>query len=141
MATKISKIGVFTSGGDAPGMNAAIRAVVRAGTFYQKDVFGIIRGYEGMIDGEIDRQAIGTELRYFSGGVSMFGQLDYDQVLQGLNIVSLQGSWMFPDTSIANFLYDRRATPLRSLGTILFFQDPAEPTIARPICTEERRGG
>ena len=53
MATKISKIGVFTSGGDAPGMNAAIRAVVRATTYYQKEVFGIIRGYEGMIDGEI----------------------------------------------------------------------------------------
>ena len=53
MANKISKIGVFTSGGDAPGMNAAIRAVVRASAYYQKDVFGIIRGYEGMIDGEI----------------------------------------------------------------------------------------
>ncbi len=51
--TKISKIGVFTSGGDAPGMNAAIRAVVRGSIYYQKDVFGIIRGYEGMIDGEI----------------------------------------------------------------------------------------
>ncbi|MBY0432916.1 MAG: ATP-dependent 6-phosphofructokinase, partial [Cyclobacteriaceae bacterium] len=50
---KISKIGVFTSGGDAPGMNAAIRAVVRGTTYYLKEVFGIIRGYEGMIDGEI----------------------------------------------------------------------------------------
>lgn len=52
-AHKISKIGVFTSGGDAPGMNAAIRAVVRGSIYYQKEVFGIIRGYEGMIDGEI----------------------------------------------------------------------------------------
>jgi hypothetical protein len=59
--------------------------------------------------------------------------VDYDQVLQGLNIVSLQGNWMFPDTSMLNFLYDRRATPLRSLGNILFFQDPAAPTIARTI--------
>ncbi|HQQ97429.1 MAG TPA: 6-phosphofructokinase [Cyclobacteriaceae bacterium] len=49
----MSKIGVFTSGGDAPGMNAAIRAVVRGSIYYQKEVFGIIRGYEGMIDGEI----------------------------------------------------------------------------------------
>jgi 6-phosphofructokinase 1 len=44
---------VFTSGGDAPGMNAALRAVVRAGIYYKKEVFGIMRGYEGMIDGDI----------------------------------------------------------------------------------------
>ncbi len=55
MTHKISKIGVFTSGGDAPGMNAAIRAVVRASTYFQKEVFGIMRGYEGMIDGEISK--------------------------------------------------------------------------------------
>lgn len=52
-AIKISRIGVLTSGGDAPGMNAAIRAVVRAGTFHHVEVLGIIRGYEGMIEGEI----------------------------------------------------------------------------------------
>jgi len=50
---EIKKLGVFTSGGDAPGMNAAIRAVVRAGIYYQKEVYGIMRGYEGMIDGDI----------------------------------------------------------------------------------------
>jgi 6-phosphofructokinase 1 len=50
---KIKRIGVFTSGGDAPGMNAAIRAVVRTGIYYQKEVFGIMRGYEGMIEGDI----------------------------------------------------------------------------------------
>lgn len=49
----IKRIGVFTSGGDAPGMNAAIRAVVRTGIYYNKEVFGIMRGYEGMIDGDI----------------------------------------------------------------------------------------
>ena len=53
MINPISKLGIFTSGGDAPGMNAAIRAVVRASIFYQKDIYGIMRGYEGMIDGEI----------------------------------------------------------------------------------------
>jgi len=53
MSNKISKIGVFTSGGDAPGMNAAIRAVVRACTYYKKECYGIMRGYEGMIDGDI----------------------------------------------------------------------------------------
>ncbi len=53
MDKKISKIGVFTSGGDAPGMNAALRAVVRAAIYYNLEVFGIMRGYEGMVDGEI----------------------------------------------------------------------------------------
>jgi 6-phosphofructokinase 1 len=53
MENKISKIGVFTSGGDAPGMNAALRAVVRAAIYYNKEIYGIMRGYEGMIDGEI----------------------------------------------------------------------------------------
>lgn len=53
MENNIRKIGVFTSGGDAPGMNAAIRAVVRACTYYKKECFGIVRGYEGMIDGDI----------------------------------------------------------------------------------------
>lgn len=55
MSNNISKIGVFTSGGDAPGMNAAIRAVVRACTYYKKECFGIMRGYEGMIEGDIVR--------------------------------------------------------------------------------------
>ena len=52
MDNKIRKIGVFTSGGDAPGMNAAIRAVVRACTYYKKEAYGIMRGYEGMIEGD-----------------------------------------------------------------------------------------
>ena len=48
----MKKIAVLTSGGDAPGMNACIRAVVRGGIFYGLEVIGIIRGYEGMIDGD-----------------------------------------------------------------------------------------
>jgi 6-phosphofructokinase 1 len=50
---EIKKIGVLTSGGDAPGMNAAIRAVVRAGIYHGFEVFGIRRGYQGMIEGDI----------------------------------------------------------------------------------------
>jgi 6-phosphofructokinase 1 len=55
MNSPIQKIALFTSGGDAPGMNAAIRAVVRAATYYKKEVFGVMRGYEGMIENEIVR--------------------------------------------------------------------------------------
>lgn len=46
----IQKIGVLTSGGDAPGMNACIRAVVRTGIFKGKEMLGILQGYQGMID-------------------------------------------------------------------------------------------
>lgn len=53
--TEIKRIGVFTSGGDAPGMNAAIRAVMRTASIYDLHVYGIQRGYDGMIDGEINR--------------------------------------------------------------------------------------
>ncbi len=49
--SKIKKIAVLTSGGDAPGMNAAVRAVVRAAIYHKLEVVGIERGYEGMIKG------------------------------------------------------------------------------------------
>lgn len=53
MAKEINTIGVLTSGGDAPGMNAAIRAVVRTALAQGKKVKGIMRGYQGLIDEEI----------------------------------------------------------------------------------------
>ena len=49
---KIKKIAVMTSGGDSPGMNAAIRAVVRACAYYRVGCVGIYRGYEGLIEGD-----------------------------------------------------------------------------------------
>jgi 6-phosphofructokinase 1 len=53
MANKVTKIGILTSGGDAPGMNAAIRAVVRTGIYHGLEVYGIMRGYQGMIEDDI----------------------------------------------------------------------------------------
>lgn len=58
----MKKIGVLTSGGDSPGMNAAIRAVVRCGIDRGMTVYCINRGYEGLIDGDIwemDRASVG----------------------------------------------------------------------------------
>ncbi len=52
-AKKVTKIGVLTSGGDAPGMNAAVRAVVRTGLYHDLEMYGIMRGYSGMIDDDI----------------------------------------------------------------------------------------
>ena len=50
---KIKTIGILTSGGDAPGMNAAIRAVTRAGIYNGFNIKGIYRGYDGLIKGEV----------------------------------------------------------------------------------------
>jgi len=51
----IKKVGVLTSGGDAPGMNAAIRAVVRTALYYNLEVYGIYDGYRGLYEGKIER--------------------------------------------------------------------------------------
>ena len=55
MTKEIKRIAVFSSGGDAPGMNAAIRAVVRTATYHDLHIYGISRGYDGMIRGDIKR--------------------------------------------------------------------------------------
>ncbi|MBG6132192.1 6-phosphofructokinase 1 [Aquimarina sp. EL_43] len=54
MTKKVKNIAVLTSGGDAPGMNAAIRAVVRACSYYDVKCFGIYKGYEGLINNEVE---------------------------------------------------------------------------------------
>ena len=54
MAKKINNIAVLTSGGDAPGMNAAIRAVVRACSYYNLQCTGVYRGYQGLIEGDFE---------------------------------------------------------------------------------------
>lgn len=55
MENKVKRIAVFTSGGDSPGMNAALRAVVRTAAHLDLHVYGIYRGYQGMIEGDIVR--------------------------------------------------------------------------------------
>lgn len=53
--TYMKRIAVLTSGGDSPGMNAAVRAVVRYGIYYGMEVYAVHRGYEGLIDGEFEK--------------------------------------------------------------------------------------
>ncbi len=67
----MKKIAVFTSGGDSPGMNACIRAVVRTGLKLDLEVIGIKRGYEGMIDGDF----IKMDRRKVSGILSRGGTI------------------------------------------------------------------
>ena len=55
MTSKLNSIGVLTSGGDSPGMNAAVRAVVRSAEFHNIECYGIYKGYEGLISDEIKK--------------------------------------------------------------------------------------
>ena len=52
--TNQKTLGVLTSGGDSPGMNAALRAVVRTGIYHENKIFGIKRGYQGLIEGDVE---------------------------------------------------------------------------------------
>ncbi|MBF0706267.1 6-phosphofructokinase [Alkalihalobacillus hwajinpoensis] len=56
----MKRIGVLTSGGDSPGMNAAIRAVVRKAIYHDIEVYGIYHGYTGLINGNIQKMEIGS---------------------------------------------------------------------------------
>lgn len=64
----MKKIGVLTSGGDAPGMNAAVRAVVRKAIYHGVEVFGVKNGFQGLIEGNITKMEIG-----FVGGIIQRG--------------------------------------------------------------------
>ncbi|ALC82002.1 MULTISPECIES: 6-phosphofructokinase [Bacillus] len=56
----MKRIGVLTSGGDSPGMNAAVRAVVRKAIYQEVEVFGIYNGYSGLISGKIEKLELGS---------------------------------------------------------------------------------
>jgi len=56
----MKKIALLTSGGDAPGMNAAIRAVVRKGLYHDLDVYGIYYGYHGLMEGNMEKMKLGS---------------------------------------------------------------------------------
>jgi 6-phosphofructokinase 1 len=129
--TNIKNIGVFTSGGDSPGMNAAIRAVVRTGLYYDLDVTGIYRGYDGMISGDfqlMERKSVaniiqrgGTilktarseEFRTVEGRKKAYEQLMKHNVDA---IVAIGGDGTFTG---ANIFYDEYKVPVIGLpGTI-----------------------
>jgi tetratricopeptide (TPR) repeat protein len=97
------------------------------------------------IDSVVDRRAIGSDLRYFNGGLAVTGTLDYDVVMKGLNIATVQGNWQLADTSSWNFLYDKRSQPLLSLGNALFFAGangaPPPGSVAELLAAYEARGG
>ena len=64
---KIKRIGLLTSGGDCPGMNACIRSVVRCAIYRSLEIFGIFKGYQGLIEGQIkllNRRSVSNILSY-----------------------------------------------------------------------------
>lgn len=70
---KMKRIGVLTSGGDAPGMNAAIRAVTRKCIYHGVEIYGIQYGYQGLINGDIEKLEIGSVGDIIHrGGTSLF---------------------------------------------------------------------
>jgi len=89
-----------------------------------KGVGGSVYLIEQRIDGEIDRRGVGSELRFLAGNLSASGMLDHDSQLRGLNIASLQATWISEQNMVVNALYDRRSTPMLMLGNSLFFQNP-----------------
>ena len=68
----MKRIGILTSGGDCPGMNAVIRAATRYAIYFDMEIYGIHRGYEGLIDGEfekLDRRSVADIMQ--RGGTSL----------------------------------------------------------------------
>ena len=85
---------------------------------------GDIYGIQQTIDGQTDRRAVGTELRYFTPGLSTFGQYDFDTLFHAANIASLQGTWQpVADKLTVTFLADRRAAPILATGNALLQPD------------------
>lgn len=78
----MKKIAVMTSGGDAPGMNAAIRAVVRSGIHYGLEVYGIFHGYKGLCEGKIRRLNRYDVTRIISRGGTILGSARYPEFEQ-----------------------------------------------------------
>ena len=97
MENKVKKIGVLTSGGDSPGMNAAIRAVVRTAIYHGVEVVGIQHGYHGLLNEEfreMDSRSVGETLQ--KGGTILqtarcLEFKEWDGVLKGAEIAKKHG--------------------------------------------------
>ncbi|MEN9539373.1 MAG: hypothetical protein RLZZ126_1608 [Pseudomonadota bacterium] len=98
-----------------------------------KEISGSAYAIQQTIDGEIDRRSVGFDLRYLRGGLSTSMQVDFDPMLDAVNILAVQANWQANESTLVNAMFDRRTTPVLSLGNVLFFQDPALAVPARRI--------
>jgi tetratricopeptide (TPR) repeat protein len=78
-----------------------------------------------MIDGEVDRRSVGTDLRYFAPNGSIMGSVDYDTIYRKTNRTSLQGMYMAENNAVYNLMTERTALVQVSLSQALFFSYPA----------------
>ena len=149
----MKRIAVMTSGGDAPGMNAAIRAVVRAGIAEGLEVYGIRRAYEGLLTGDFERltsrevsgilQRGGTilqtarneEFKTKRGQNKALRRLNE----QGIDAVIVNGSVALSDTVISGAGTGRFLAPLRRRDRR--GGHPLSRAVAVPVAGRSRRAG
>jgi tetratricopeptide (TPR) repeat protein len=95
-----------------------------------------VYGIQQTIDGETDRRAVGTELRYFDAQTNVFGVFDFDTLFHAVNIASVQGTWQTANNAMTlTFLADRRTAPILATGNALLVPDSTSgtPVIHRTI--------
>jgi len=91
-------------------------------------------------DGLLDRRAVGTELRYFSGGTSVFSLLDYDTSYKEWNVTMVQATWQTEKRTTLNLLYDRRRAPTLTTTNAIFGQGTTSlATLLQTLSPEQIR--
>ena len=80
---------------------------------------GSVYGIQQTIDGEVDRRAVGGDLRYFDPHRSLYTLVDYDTIFKAVNIATMQGSWTTYGDATVNLLLDRRTTPALTTGNAM----------------------
>ena len=89
-------------------------------------------------DGMLDRRAVGTEVRYFRGGTSLFSLLDYDTSYKEWNITMAQGTWQSEGRTTLNLLYDRRRAPTLATTNAIFGQGTTSLEMLRKTLSEDQ---
>jgi len=89
-------------------------------------------------DGLLDRRAVGTEVRYFRGGTSLFSLLDYDTSYKEWNTTMLQATWQSEGRTTLNLLYDRRKAPPLTTTNAIFGQATTSIKTLLQTMTEEQ---
>ncbi|MDZ4699522.1 MAG: 6-phosphofructokinase [Rhodothermales bacterium] len=124
----IKRIGVYTSGGDAPGMNACLRAVVRTALAHDLDVLGIRRGYAGMIDGdfvEMDARSV-SHILQMGGTILKSARSDAFRTKEGRQ----KAADRLREAGIEGLVGIGGDGTLR--GAALFFEEHGVPTVGCP---------
>jgi tetratricopeptide (TPR) repeat protein len=87
-------------------------------------------------DGLLDRQAVGTEVRYFDARTTLFSQLEYDSSFQEWNVAMLQANWQSEGGTTLNFLYDKRRAPTLTTTNAIFGQPTTSLATLNQFLTE-----